>query len=92
MREYFEMGHAEHVPTSELKRPWNEVYYLPMHTVRKESSTTSKVHVVFDGSAKSLLVTSLNDQLVIGPTVYSSLVDILLRFRRHKVALTRDVT
>ena len=53
MREYFEMGHAESVPASELERPCNEVYYLLMHAVRKESSTTSKVRVVFDASAKS---------------------------------------
>ena len=92
MREYFEMGHTEPVPTSELKRPCNEVYYLPMHVVRKESSTTSKVHVIFDVSANSLSGTSLNDQLLVGPMVHSSLVDVLLRFRCHKVALTTDVS
>ena len=64
MWKYFEMGHTEPVPASELKRPCNEVYNLPMHTVRKESST-SKVRVVFDASAKSLSGTSLNDQLLV---------------------------
>ena len=92
MREYFDMGHTEPVPGSDLERPCNEVYYPPMHAVRKESSTTSKVRVVFDASAKSLSRTSLNDQLLVGPMVHSSLVDILLRFRRHKVALTTDVS
>ena len=35
--------------------------------------------------------TSLNDQLLVGPTVHSSLVDVLLRFRLHRVAITTDV-
>ena len=92
MHEYYEMDHAEPVPASELERPCNEVYYLPMHTVRKESSTTNKVRIIFDAFAKSSSGTSLNDQLLVGPTVHSSLVDVLLRFRHHKVALTTDVS
>ena len=92
MQEYLKMDHTEPVPASELKRPCNEVYYLPMHMVRKESSTTSKVCVAFDASVKSLSGTSLNDQLLVGPMVHSSLVDVLLRFRCHKVALTTDVS
>ena len=92
MQEYFEMHHAEPVPASELKRPYNEVCYLPMHAVRKESSTANKVRVVFNASAKSLSGTLLNDQVLIGPMVHSSLVDVLLWFRRHKVALTTDVS
>ena len=53
MREYFEISHAEPVPASELKRPYNEVHYLPMYTVRKQFSTTSKVRAIFDASTKS---------------------------------------
>ena len=62
-----------------------------MHTVRKESSTTSKVCVIFDAFAKSSFGTSLNEQVLVGPTVHSSLMDMLLQFQRHKVALTTDV-
>ena len=35
---------------------------------------------------------SLNDTLLVGPTVHSSLIDVLLRFRFHRVALTTDVS
>ena len=91
MREYFEMGHAEPVSVSELKRQCNEVYYFLMHTVRKESSTTSKVRVVFNAYVKSSSGMLLNDQLLVRPTVHSSLVDVWLWFQRHKVALTTDV-
>ena len=72
MQECFEMGHAEPVPTSESKRPCSKVYYLPMHAVRKESSTTSKVIVVFDASVNSSSEMSLKDQLLVGPTVHAS--------------------
>ena len=46
VREYLEMDHAEPVPESQLERPRNELFYLPMYMVRKETSTTSKVWVV----------------------------------------------
>ena len=35
---------------------------------------------------------SLNDTLLVGPTVHSSLVDVLLRFWFHRVALVADVS
>ena len=34
---------------------------------------------------------SLNDQLLAGSTVHAPLLDVLLRFRQHKIALTTDV-
>jgi hypothetical protein len=92
MEEYFEMGHAEPVPAVELERLQKDVLYLPMHAVRKESSTTTKVRAVFDTSAKSSSGVSLNDTLLVGPTVHSPLIDVLLRFRFHRVALTTDVS
>ena len=35
---------------------------------------------------------SLNDTLLVGPTVHSSLIDVLLRFRFYRVAITTDVS
>ena len=92
IREYFDMGHAELVPAVDLQKPCRDVFYLPMHTVLKESSTTTKMRAVFDASAKSTSGTSLNDQLRVGPTVHSTLIDVLLRFRLHRVALSTDVS
>ena len=86
------MGHAELVPTADLEKPPNSVYYLPMHSVEKKSSTTTKVRAVFDASAKTSTGVSLNDTLMVGPTVHSPLVDVLLRFRFHRVALITDVS
>ncbi len=52
MEEYIEMKHAETVPVVDLQKPSNSVFYLPMHAVRKEQSTTTKIRAVFDASAK----------------------------------------
>ena len=92
MDEYFQQNHAELVPASDLEKPVSEVFYLPMHVVRKESSSTTKVRAVFDASASSSTGVSLNDTLLVGPTVHSSLTEVLLRFRLHRIALTADVS
>ena len=90
--EYFELDDAEPVPVEEVDRRCTEVYYFPMHVVRKETSSTSKICVVLDASAKSTSGTSLNNHLLVGSTVHSSLVDVVLRLWQHKVALTTDVS
>ena len=92
LEEYFTLGHAEPVPVVDLQKPPHRVFYLPMHTVRKESSVTTKVRVVFDASAKSTTGISLNDTLMVGPNIHPPLLDVLLRFRLHKVALTANVS
>ena len=43
MNDYLKLGHAEVVPNVDLNKPPSEVFYLPMHTVRKESSTTARI-------------------------------------------------
>lgn len=40
MQEYLDMGHAEPVPSTDLEKPQHQV---PMHTVHKDSSTTTSV-------------------------------------------------
>ena len=47
---------------------------------------------MFDASAKSSSGISLNDTLMVGPTVDPPLIDVLLRFRSHRIALTADVS
>ena len=92
MDEYFDQGHAELVPVADFEKPSHSVFYLPIHAVTKQSSTTTKVRAVFDALAKTSTGVSLNDTLLVGPTVHSSLVDVLLRFRWHRVALVADVS
>lgn len=66
-------------------------YFLPHHSVLKESSLTTKLRVVFDASAKTSSGYSLNDCLMVGPTIQDDLFSILIRFRTHKIALTADI-
>ncbi len=63
-----------------------------MHGVFKESSTTTKLQVVFDSSAASSTGHSLNDILIPGTISYPPLINVLLRFRVHKVGLTADIS
>jgi hypothetical protein len=91
IQEYFDLGHAEIVPTEDLTKPPSEVFYLPMHAVHKESSTTTKIRAVFDASMKTSGVL-LNDMLVVGPTVHPPLIDVLLRFRMHCIAIVADIS
>lgn len=89
MKEYESLGHMVEVPPLEVDS--NKVCYIPHHCVTKDSSTTTKFRVVFDASAKTANGVSLNDTLMVGPTVQDSLVDILIRFRLHKIAFTADI-
>ena len=92
MQEYFDLRHAEPVPAADLDKSEKEVFYLPMQAVKKLSSATTKIRAVFDASAKSSSGVSLNDLLQVGPTIHSSLIDALLRFHLHRIALTTDVS
>lgn len=56
LNEYLTLGHMMEVEEGEEPR-----YFMPHHPVIKESSTTTKVRTVFDGSAKSSNGRSLND-------------------------------
>ncbi len=87
MEEYMDLNHAEIV-----EKPNKDVFYLPMHAVHKEHSTTTKIRAVFDASAKSTTGVSLNDTLLVGSTVHPPLIDVLLQFRLHKIAITADVS
>ncbi len=92
MNEYMDLKHVELVPVTDLHKLSQETFYLPLHAVHKQESTTNKLRVVFDASAKSSNGVSLNDTLLVGPTTHPPLIDVLLKFRTHRVALTTDVS
>ena len=91
VNEYLSSGHAERVPHNDLNKPSSDTFYLTHHAVYKDSATPP-LRVVFDGSMKTTSGISLNDKLLVGPTVYSPLNDVLIRFRRHPYVLTTDVS
>ncbi|XP_055633964.1 uncharacterized protein LOC129774271 [Toxorhynchites rutilus septentrionalis] len=89
IREYIALGHMTEVPDGDVDRP--DACYLPHHPVVKESSSTTKVRVVFDGSAKTSSGHSLNEALLVGPVVQDELITIVLRFRQFPIALVADI-
>ena len=68
------------------------VHYLPHHEVVRQDSQTTKLRIVDDGSARGLGdLYSLNDCLQMGPNCIPKLLDILVQFRRYKIAITADI-
>lgn len=87
IREYSELGHLSESPISIP----NPSYFLGHHAVFKEDSESTKIRVVFDGSAPTASGYSLNDILMIGPNLQNSLFSILVRARQYKYILTGDI-
>lgn len=85
--EQMEKGIVVEVPHPE-ECEGNRVHY---HAVVKHTSTTTKVRIVYDASAKSGNSMSLNDSLLVGPKFNQRILDILLRFRVFKTALVADI-
>ena len=84
MREYIKLDYM-----SVLKPPLDDykgAVYLPHHGMLKESSTSIKLRIVFDASAKNNKGVSLNDALLIGPVLRDGLINIIIRFRTYKIA------
>lgn len=82
----------EEVPRDQIHTEEHPVFYLPHRPVVKESSSTTKVRPVFDASAAGGNGVSLNSCLYTGPYITGHLLDVLLRFRRWKNALSGDIT
>jgi len=67
-------------------------YYLPHHPVLTPSKTTTKVRIVYDGSAKGQsTLSSLNDCLYRGPVILPDLVGLLMRFRLQWIVVLADI-
>lgn len=65
--------------------------YLLHHPVIKlEMSLTTKLHV-FDSFCKTSTGISLNDVLMVGPTLQQDLLDIILRFRSWQYVIAADM-
>ncbi|XP_052754692.1 uncharacterized protein LOC128201521 [Galleria mellonella] len=84
--EYKELGHLDEISDHEKLG-----YYLPHHAVIRESSSTTKLRVVFDASSKTSSGKSLNDIQYVGPVVQNDLLSILIRYRQHKFVITGDI-
>lgn len=98
INEYLELDHMELAESSDEAlttirggEKCYECYYLPHHAVIKATSTTTKLRVVFNASQKSSNGVSLNELMMIGPTIQDDLMNILVRWRGHRIALAADI-
>ncbi|XP_065362031.1 uncharacterized protein LOC135955606 [Calliphora vicina] len=89
MYEYEQMGHMSLISNPNINTPH---YFTPHHCVLRPNSTSTKLRVVFDASAVTSTEKSLNDILLVGPTIQDELFLQVLRFRLYKYALTGDIT
>lgn len=89
--DYVELNHAKFVPLELQNNNFENKYFLPHHCVIKENSISTKLRVVFDGSATSSSGYSLNDLTLKGYQVQPELFDILSRFRLFTYVLTTDI-
>lgn len=83
---------AERVPQDKIHVSSLNSYYLPTHGVVKSASTTTKLLVVFDTSAKTSSRHSLNDCLLPGLSMYPKLIHILVHFWQHRIGLSSDIS
>lgn len=70
---------------------WYKGLYLPHHAVIREERVISKVRIVFDASSRGNDGVSLNDNLMIGPSLQTELRYIVMRWRTHKICLSADI-
>lgn len=88
MNDMINKGYAVKVPDEDLNRSDGKVWFIPHHGVYHPKK--QKIRVVFDCGA-SYQGTTLNEQLLQGPDMTSSLIGVLTRFRQEQVAVMADV-
>lgn len=81
-------GGAVRLTDADKEKEKGRKWYLPHYGVRH--LIKQKLCVVFDCAA-SFQGTSLNQQLLQGPDLTSSLLGVLLRFRQESVAVMADI-
>ncbi|GBM53571.1 hypothetical protein AVEN_60688-1, partial [Araneus ventricosus] len=91
LREYEELNHMELVPNNQSYLSESEAFYLPHHGVVREESISTKLRVVFNGSAKGSNSLSLNEDLYTGPKLQPDVFKILLNFRTFPIAISTDI-
>lgn len=90
IHEYSKLNHMELYADDVADVPAEGHYFLPHHAVLKPSSSTTKLRVVFDGSALTKNGLSLNSVTKTGPVVQSDYLNTLVRFRFIKFAFSCD--
>ncbi|XP_046417532.1 uncharacterized protein LOC124178336 [Neodiprion fabricii] len=89
LAEYESLGHMTLVPNPDQAS--GRVFYLPHHAVVRENSTTTKIRVVFNGSALTTRKISINSLQYAGAKLQNDLADVITRWRRYAYVFTADI-
>nr|XP_049697145.1 uncharacterized protein LOC126054685 [Helicoverpa armigera] len=89
INEYLQLGHMRAVKEGDSNK--NNAVYLPHHAVIREDKTTTKVRVVFNASEKNKNGISLNDTLMVGPTLQADLRHTVMKWRVHRIGIVADI-
>ena len=82
-------GYAERVPDDEIFSKLGKTWYLPHHGAISDKKP-DKLRVVYDCASK-YGGKSLNERCLQGPDLVNKLLCVLLRLRRHSIAIQADV-
>ncbi|KFM65150.1 Retrovirus-related Pol polyprotein from transposon TNT 1-94, partial [Stegodyphus mimosarum] len=66
-------------------------YFMPHRAVVRTDKDTTKVRVVFNCSSKAKLNISLNDYLKTAPNLNPNVLDVILNFKKFKIAFCADI-
>ncbi|XP_053614051.1 uncharacterized protein LOC128677326 [Plodia interpunctella] len=89
IEEYLELGHMEKV--HDKSSTIESKVWLPHHAVVRLDRSTTKTRVVFNAADRSANGLSLNDTLMVGPTLQMDLRHLIMRWRSHPICLTADI-
>ncbi|XP_029172119.1 uncharacterized protein LOC114941330 [Nylanderia fulva] len=89
MSEYAQLNHMKVIaPVDSVN---SQVVYIPHHPVIRETSSTTRLRVVFDASCTISNGTSLNSHMFTGPKLQLNLQSVLLRWQQHKYVYSADI-
>lgn len=87
IHEYLQLGHMKKVDTEDE----GNAIYLAHHPVVRQDKETSKVRIVYDASSKGSNGCSLNDSMMVGPTIQPDLRSLIFRWRSNKICVVGDI-
>ncbi|KAK7575924.1 hypothetical protein V9T40_012210 [Parthenolecanium corni] len=87
MVEYRELNHMRLAMNFDVPR-----FFIPHLFILRPDSSSTSFRTVFNASAKNQSGVSLNEALMVGPTLQPDLFDIILRFRMYPIAFVADIS
>lgn len=92
INEYLTTGRMQPTTSTEIEKDGQiRSAYLPHHPVIKETSTSTRMRPVFDASRPTTTGKSLNESLLVGPTIQNTLATIIINWRFHRIGCIADV-